>query len=99
LLPVTEDHLSFARQVAEKMKALGSRVTVDEGSDRLGKMIRNAEKAKIPVMGIIGGKEVEQNTISLRVRHTGKPTEDIGSIPVDTVLERLQSALTDHTDF
>ncbi|MEO1521015.1 MAG: threonine--tRNA ligase [Cyanobacteria bacterium J06633_2] len=99
LLPVTEDHLSFARQVAEKMKALGARVTVDEGSDRLGKMIRNAEKAKIPVMGIIGGKEVEQNTISLRVRHTGKPTEDIGSIPVDTVLERLQSALTDHTDF
>jgi threonyl-tRNA synthetase len=99
LLPVTEEHVSFARQVADKMTAIGARVTVDEGSDRLGKMIRNAEKAKIPVMGIIGGQEVENNTISLRVRHTGKATEDIGSVPVDTVLERLKSSLNDHTDF
>ncbi|MEB3211462.1 MAG: threonine--tRNA ligase [Leptolyngbyaceae bacterium] len=99
LLPVTEEHVPFARQVAEKMKALGTRVKVDEGSDRLGKMIRNAEKAKIPVMGVIGAQEVENNTISLRVRHTGKATEDIGSTPVDTVLERLKSALDDHTDF
>ncbi|MEM7770590.1 MAG: threonine--tRNA ligase [Cyanobacteria bacterium P01_A01_bin.37] len=99
LLPVTEDHAAFARQIAEKMQALGARATVDEGSDRLGKMIRNAEKAKIPIMAVIGGQEVENNTLSLRVRHTGKPTEDLGSMSVDIVMERLQAALTQHSDF
>lgn len=99
LLPVTEDHIPFARQVAEQMQSLGARVTVDDGSDRLGKMIRNAEKAKIPVMAIVGGQEVENNTLSIRTRHTGQPTQDLGSMPVDTVLERLKGAIADHTDF
>ncbi|MEM8807104.1 MAG: threonine--tRNA ligase, partial [Cyanobacteria bacterium P01_G01_bin.38] len=44
LMPVTEEQVGFANQVAEQLLAIGVRVTVDAGGDRLGKMIRNAEK-------------------------------------------------------
>jgi threonyl-tRNA synthetase len=95
LLPVAEAQLSFARQVAERMQGLGMRVTVDGGGDRLGKMIRNAEKTKIPVMAVIGAKEVEAAALSIRTRAQG----DLGMIEVSTAIERLQQALTSHGQF
>jgi len=93
LLPVTEEHISFAQGVAEDMRSLGGRVEVDLGGDRLGKMIRRAEKEKIPVMAVVGAKEVESNSLSLRARRSGQETEDIGSLPLPTVLERLKAAI------
>ena len=99
LLPVTEEHVGFAQEVASKMRALGGRVEVDLGGDRLGKMIRTAEKDKIPVMAVVGGKEVESNSLSLRVRRAGQATEDLGSLPVDTVLERLKTAIAEQGGF
>jgi threonyl-tRNA synthetase len=95
LLPVTEDQVSFAREVAAQMLTLGVRVVVDAGGERLGKMIRNAEKAKIPVMAVIGAKEVEAHTLSIRTRASG----ELGSMAVPEVLERLQSAIANHTIF
>ncbi|TAF50354.1 MAG: threonine--tRNA ligase [Oscillatoriales cyanobacterium] len=58
LLPVSEEFLPFAKEVEAKMKALNIRAEV-ESSERLGKLIRNAEKDKIPVMCVVGAKEVE----------------------------------------
>ena len=51
LLPVTEEQLPFAQQVISQMQARGIRAEIDRSGDRLGKMIRNAEKAKIPSHG------------------------------------------------
>ncbi|MEM6403928.1 MAG: threonine--tRNA ligase, partial [Cyanobacteria bacterium P01_D01_bin.116] len=59
LLPVTEVQLDFAKDVAAKMKMIGIRAEVDTSGDRLGKLIRNAEKQKIPVMAVVGQKEIE----------------------------------------
>ncbi|MEM9907104.1 MAG: threonine--tRNA ligase [Cyanobacteria bacterium P01_D01_bin.44] len=95
LMPVTEEQVGFANQVAEQLLAIGVRVTVDAGGDRLGKMIRNAEKGKIPVMAVIGAKEVEANTLSIRTRADG----DLGVIAVPEVIERLQGAIANHTSF
>ncbi|MEM9164504.1 MAG: threonine--tRNA ligase, partial [Cyanobacteria bacterium P01_F01_bin.4] len=95
LMPVTEEQVGFANQVAEQLLAIGVRVTVDAGGDRLGKMIRNAEKGKIPVMAVIGAKEVEANTLSIRTRADG----DLGVIAVPEVIERLQGAIANHTVF
>ncbi|MGB3615892.1 MAG: His/Gly/Thr/Pro-type tRNA ligase C-terminal domain-containing protein, partial [Elainellaceae cyanobacterium] len=78
---------------------LGGRVEVDLGGDRLGKMIRTAEQQKIPVMAVVGAKEVESNSLSLRVRRSGQETEDVGSLPLDAVLERLQTAIAQKTAF
>ena len=66
------------------MQALGIRAEVDTSGDRLGKLIRNAEKDKIPVMAVVGAKEVETNSLSIRTRASG----ELGVISVDEVVER-----------
>ncbi len=95
LMPVTAEQLPFAEQVVEQMQPLGVRVIIDRSGERLGKMVRNAEKAKIPVMAVIGAKEVEDNSLSIRTRQDG----DLGAIAVPDVITRLKTALDSHGYF
>ncbi|MEM9088317.1 MAG: threonine--tRNA ligase [Cyanobacteria bacterium P01_F01_bin.53] len=95
LLPVTADHWAYANDAAARMRLLGVRVEVDKSGERLGKMIRNSEKAKIPVMSVIGDKEVEAKSLSIRTRKEG----DLGAIALPEVLDRLEKALDNHGDF
>lgn len=95
LLPVTESHLPFARQVAADMQAHNIRAEVDESGERLGKMIRNAEKAKIPIMSVVGDKEVEAQALSIRTRASG----ELGQIPIVEVTERLAAAIATFSNF
>ncbi len=95
LLPVTEVQLDFAKDVAAKMKMLGIRAEVDTSGDRLGKLIRNAEKQKIPVMAVVGQKEVESNSLSIRTRASG----DLGTMSVSEVLDNMKNAITNYSNF
>ncbi|MEG4043793.1 threonine--tRNA ligase [Microcoleus sp. Pol17_C1] len=95
LLPVSAEFLPFAKEVAAKMKALNIRAEADEDSERLGKLIRNAEKDKIPVMGVVGAKEVEANSLNIRTRASG----ELGAISVDEVIRRLQEAISSYGNF
>jgi threonyl-tRNA synthetase len=92
LLAVSDEFLPFAQSVAQQMQSLGLRVEVDQSGERLGKMIRNAEKQKIPVMAVIGGKEVAANALNIRTRASG----ELGAIAVESVLETLQSTVKEH---
>ena len=95
LLPVTEVQLDFAKDVAAKMKMLGIRAEVDTSGDRLGKLIRNAEKQKIPVMAVVGQKEIESNSLSIRTRASG----DLGTMSVSEVLDNMKNAITNYSNF
>lgn len=95
LLPVTSEQLTFARQVVEHMQSLGIRAEVDLSGERLGKMIRNAEKEKIPVMAVVGAKEAEGNSLSIRTRASG----ELGAIAVPEVLDRLTQAIAAYGKF
>ncbi len=95
LLPVSEVQLDFAKQVAAKMSAQGIRAEVDTSGDRLGKLIRNAEKEKIPVMAVVGAKEVETNSLSIRTRANG----ELGTIPIDEVLGKMKEAIANFKIF
>jgi len=95
LLPVTEEQVAFAQSVADQLLAQGVRVVVDASGDRLGKMVRNAEKAKVPIMAVIGAKEVETNALSIRTRAQG----ELGATPVSEVLERVTQAIREREDF
>ena len=77
------------------MRALGIRAEVDTSGDRLGKQIRNAEKEKIPVMAVVGAKEVETNTLSIRTRASG----ELGVIPVDEVVDKMKHAIAKFENF
>ncbi|MCL2923873.1 MAG: threonine--tRNA ligase [Trichodesmium sp. MAG_R04] len=95
LLPVNPKFLPFAQKVAEQMRQVGIRSEVDISSERLGKLIRNAEKAKIPVMSVVGAKEVESNSLSIRTRSAG----ELGSIPVVEVIQKMTEAIANYGNF
>jgi threonyl-tRNA synthetase len=95
LLPVGEAQIDFTKDVVAKMQALGIRAEVDLSGDRLGKLIRNAEKDKIPVMAVVGAKEVESNSLSIRTRASG----ELGAIAVDEVVDKLKTAIANFENF
>ncbi|MBF2066925.1 MAG: threonine--tRNA ligase [Calothrix sp. C42_A2020_038] len=95
LLPVSEQFLDYAKDIASKMRAVGIRAEVDLSGDRLGKLIRNAEKQKIPVMAVIGAKEVETNTLSIRTRASG----ELGSVAVTEVIDKMKDAIAKFENF
>ena len=95
ILPVTEEHLGFVQQTADQLRGRGVRVEVDASGDRLGKMIRNAEKAKIPVMAVVGATEIEENALNIRTRSQG----ELGSIPAQEVVDRLVEAVQSRQPF
>ncbi|CCI32111.1 threonine-tRNA ligase [Microcystis aeruginosa NIES-1211] len=95
LLPVSDTQLDYAKEVTTKMQLLGIRAETDTSGERLGKMIRNAETAKIPVMAVVGAKEMESNSLSIRTRAAG----DLGVISVEEVVAKLESAIQNHGNF
>jgi threonyl-tRNA synthetase len=95
LLPVSDVQLDYAQSVASQLRSQGIRAEVDTSGERLGKMIRNAETQKIPIMSVIGAKEAESNSLSVRTRASG----ELGMISVDEVLEKIQAAIANHTKF
>ncbi|MBW4637156.1 MAG: threonine--tRNA ligase [Gloeocapsa sp. UFS-A4-WI-NPMV-4B04] len=95
LLPVSNEFLPFATEIAAKMRSLGIRAEADNSNERLGKLIRNAEKDKIPVMAVVGAKEVESNSLSIRTRASG----ELGTIPVAEVLEKMKNAIANFSNF
>jgi threonyl-tRNA synthetase len=71
LLPVTDEVLPWAEELETRLRSAGVRVEVDRSGERLGKLIRNGEKMRIPLLGVIGAREAEAGAVSLRGRHGG----------------------------
>lgn len=95
LMPVNDDFSPYCQDVCQKMLLAGIRAEVDNSNKRLGKMIRNGEKQKIPVMAVVGGNEVENNTLNIRTRASG----ELGAISVTEVIEKVSTAIIDHGNF
>ncbi len=89
LLPVSDDQRNDAYAIALQLKQLGYRIEVDQSGDRLGKQIRTAELEKIPIVAVIGKREVENQTLSIRTRQSG----ELGSLTILELQERMQQAI------
>lgn len=85
ILPVTDRAMDYGKKVLELLEARGIRATVDSRKEGVGYKIRQAQLDKIPYFFIVGDKEVEENTLSLRSCKEG----DLGAKPMDEVLERI----------
>ena len=94
ILPVSDEARNFSESIQTKLLNQGISATVDESGERLGKLIRNGEKAKIPVLAVIGAKEVENNTVSLRSRKNG----DLGELPVNELIDYCNQANTSKSE-
>ncbi len=94
LLPITDEQLPYIQGLAERLKAKGVRVLVDDGKEKIGHKIREAETQKIPYMAVVGKKEVAAGTVALR--RQGR--EDLGSKTVDELekflLEEIETKKT-----
>jgi threonyl-tRNA synthetase len=88
LLPVTDEVMAYAEQLLGQLKAAGIRASLDRSGERLGKLIRNGEQMKVPVLGVIGAKEAETQSVSLRSRRDG----DLGSVAVADLLRSASQA-------
>lgn len=91
ILPVTDNQMEYARQVAERLRGERLRVTVDESNERIGHKVRSAQLQKTPYMLVVGKREVEAGTVSVRLR----TEEDLGAMPVDAFLARAKQAVAD----
>ena len=87
VLPLSEKIADYAKQVTEKLKAAGFRVHLDERNEKLQAKIRDAQMEKIPYMLVLGGKEAEAGTASVRHRTKG----DQGAIPLDQFIANLRA--------
>jgi len=85
ILPLTERHHEAAQQVAAKLELSQVRAEVDDRNEKIGYKIREGQMEKVPYMLVIGDKEVESGTVSVRKRGEGEQ----GSMPVQAFLERV----------
>jgi threonyl-tRNA synthetase len=88
LLPVTDEVLPWAEELRTTLVQAGIRATIDRSGDRLGKLIRNGEQRKIPLLGVIGAREAEAKGVNLRSRGQG----DLGLQTLADLVEATQVA-------
>jgi threonyl-tRNA synthetase len=84
LVPISEKHLDYAREVKQKLESAGIRVELDERNDVMKAKIRDFANAKVPFILILGDKEAATQTVSVRTRGKG----DEGSTPIESFLTR-----------
>jgi threonyl-tRNA synthetase len=93
-IPITDAHVPYLRQVADRLRAAGIRVDVDASDDRMQKKIRTAQKAKVPFMLLAGDDDVAKDAVSFRYRSgeqkNGVPVEEAVAEIVRAVESRIQ---------
>ena len=89
ILPVTDRAKEYAENIAKRLDDMDVRVTVDNRNEKIGYKIRAAQLEKIPYFFIVGDKEVEENTVSLRSRKNG----DMGAMALDEVVDRIMKEI------
>ncbi len=89
LVPVSEKTLDYGRALVARLRSGGVRVALDEHNDKLGAKIRRAEVDKVPYCLVLGAKEAEAGTVSVRSRARG----DEGTLPFEVFLSRVQEEI------
>ncbi len=90
ILPISERHHEKAREIYQQLFNAGMRVEIDERSEKIGYKIREAQLQKIPYMLIIGDKEAESGTVSVRRRGEG----DLGAVKTEAFLATALAEIT-----
>jgi threonyl-tRNA synthetase len=85
VFPITDRHIEYAQQVAERLTSAGVRVHVDDRKEKVNLKIREAQLQKVPYMLVVGDREAEAGAVSVRHRKHG----DLGAKPVDEFLAQI----------
>lgn len=88
-IPITDEHVAYLQEVADKLRDKGVRVEVDTSDDRMQKKIRSAQRAKVPYMLIAGDEDVAAGAVSFRYRDG---TQKNG-VPIDEAIDEITQAI------
>ncbi|WP_367363192.1 threonine--tRNA ligase [Mesotoga sp.] len=89
VIPIADRHIEYAESVASELKNKGFRVEVDDRQKSTNYKIRDAQMQKVPYMLIVGDRERERGTVSVRLRSE----KDLGSIELDKFIEKLSEEI------
>ncbi|MBP6891793.1 threonine--tRNA ligase [Candidatus Shapirobacteria bacterium] len=89
IIPITDAQHEYAHKILDKLKEQGIRVEIDDRSEKMQSKIRDAQMQKIPYMLIIGGREVENNQVSIRQRDN----QDLGAMDFDKFLKTIKDQI------
>lgn len=89
ILPISEKHVEYAKDLAKQMHRDYVRVEVDDRSEKIGYKIRQAQMAKVPYMLVVGDKEVEEGTVNVR-KHGGG---ELGSVPFEEFFNSIKTEI------
>ncbi len=84
LLPIADRHLDYIYEVKKALEKKGMRVEIDDRSEKIGFKIREAQLSKVPYMILVGDKDIENNTVSVRDRKEG----DLGAMSLDDFIAK-----------
>ena len=87
ILPIGDEHIDYAKKLAEKYAAAGLRVTVDDSSNTIGYKIRATQMEKVPYMLVIGAKEMETESVAVRNRAGETVTKTVDGFLADALAE------------
>ena len=90
VLPISEKFTTEAKALVEALADVGARVAIDNTGDKIGAKIRLARMDRVPYLAVIGAKEVEENSVSVRQRDQG----DLGSIPMNDFISKISQDIT-----
>ena len=85
ILPITDRAAEYAQQLSAALDAAGFRAEVDGRNEKIGKKIREATLEKVPYMLVVGDRDMENNTVSVRLRNG----EDLGAMSMDEFIARI----------
>ena len=93
VIPIADRHVEYARQVEQRLAQHDLRVNVDDRNERMNAKIREAQLKKVPYMLIVGDREAQSDSVSMRLRSN----EDLGSMPVEQALASMKEAVAAYT--
>ena len=89
-LPIADRHLDYVYEIKKQLEANGIlRVEVDDRSEKLGYKLREAQLEKVPYMLVVGDKDIENNTVSVRSRKEG----DKGAMAIDEFIKAVKEEI------
>ncbi len=94
VLPISQNEIEYANAIKEKLVNSGYRVEVNDSDEKIGYKIRSAQLEKVPYMIILGKNEVDNNTISIRVR-TGEKYDDFS---IDSFIDKMNEEIREFLD-
>jgi threonyl-tRNA synthetase len=93
VIPIADRHQAYAEQLRDRLRAEGIRVQVDTSSERMNAKIRQAQLRKIPMMLVVGDREQEAGTVSVRLR----TEEDLGPTGVDELIDTVHRLVAERS--